>query len=192
MQRTLLRHSQQQHRRSHNNPQMKVFLATIALVCLAPFAMAQTKMAHVNTAMLIDTLPSQKKSSAEIQSIQKSGIDELKEMEASVMKAMNEYRNLPQDSPASVVEYTRAKAQKAQETYEARRQEIGAKLEEMSVALDQRVLKVVKEAIAIVAKKKGLNYVIDMSSALYANGTDITNEVIAELLKLDAQASTGK
>ncbi|MBI3240123.1 MAG: hypothetical protein HYZ43_14965, partial [Flavobacteriia bacterium] len=54
------------------------------------------------------------------------------------------------------------------------------------------ILKTVKDAVDIVAKKKGLNYVIDESSTLFASGSNITNEVIPELMRLDAERTKAK
>lgn len=169
---------------------MKKLLFTLFVAVAASFAVnAQTKIAHVNSAKLIDTMPSQKKATQELTFLQQKGVEEVKELETIAMKAINDYRALPADSPQSVKDYTAQKAQKAQDNYETRREQIEAQLANMSQVLDQKILASVKEAVKIVAARKGLNYVIDQSSALYASGTDITNEVISELLRIDAKNS---
>ena len=53
--------------------------------------------------------------------------------------------------------------------------------------LNAPILGMVQKAVEIVAERKKLSYVIDESVTLYfKGGVDITSEVIAELLKLDA------
>jgi Skp family chaperone for outer membrane proteins len=48
----------------------------------------------------------------------------------------------------------------------------------------------VQKSVEIVSDRKKLNYVIDESTTLYyKGGMDITNEVIIELLRLDAEAT---
>ena len=48
----------------------------------------------------------------------------------------------------------------------------------------------IKKAIAIVAERKKLTYVMDVNAVIYsAGGEDITNEVAVELLKLEAEAT---
>lgn len=169
---------------------MKKLLFALLIAVIAPLAVtAQSKIAHVNSEKLIDTMPSQKKATQELKFLQDKGIEEMKELEAAAVKAITEYRGLPADSPQSVRDYAAQKAQKAQDNYETRRQQIEQQLEMMSKVLDKQILESVKEAVKIVAIRKGLNYVIDQSSALYTSGTDITNEVITELLKIDAKKS---
>jgi Skp family chaperone for outer membrane proteins len=47
---------------------------------------------------------------------------------------------------------------------------------------------VYKRQVDIVAERKKMNYIIDESQAIYfKGGTDLTNEVMIELLRLDAE-----
>jgi outer membrane protein len=113
-------------------------------------------------------------------------------MDNAVRKYYEEYSKLPAGSSPSVVQYSQEKVQKAQQTLETRQQEIDAQMQKMSQELNDRILKNVKEAVDIVAKKKGYNYVIDENGALFSSGADITNEVITELLKIDAKTAPAK
>lgn len=169
-----------------------LLFALFIVVAAVGSAQAQTKVAHVNTQKLLDTLPSRKKAIEEIGMIEKRGMEELTEMDNAVRKAYDEYTKLPAGSSPSVVQYSQEKVQKAQQTLETRQQEIDQQMQKMSQDMNDRILKIVKEAVDIVAKKKGVNYVIDENGALFASGTDITNDVITELLKLDAKAAPAK
>lgn len=162
----------------------------ILLVMLGIFAgansYAQVKIAHVDTQKLLDTLPSRKQAANEIQELNKRGLEELTEMDQQLEKAYNEYIGRKATQTAQVNQYDENRLQKMQEAAQKREQEISNLLQQMTGTMNEKTLKLVKEAIANVAAKKGLTYVLDQAATLYANGTDITNEVITELLRLDA------
>jgi Skp family chaperone for outer membrane proteins len=62
-------------------------------------------------------------------------------------------------------------------------------LQIVSEELNAPILDRVQKAIDIVADRKKLNYVLDVTATMYSKGgIDITNEVIVELLILDAAA----
>ena len=165
----------------------KLFFALAIALTAATGAQAQTKVAHVNTQELLDTLPSHKKGVEEIGFFQKKGIEELTEMDAAVKKLYDEYTKLPAGSSPTIVQYSQDRVSKAQQALETRQAELEQQIQIMTEEMNVRTLATVKEAIDIVAKKKGFNYVIDEAGALFANGTDITSEVIVELLKIDAR-----
>ncbi|MMZ69458.1 Outer membrane protein (OmpH-like) [compost metagenome] len=57
----------------------------------------------------------------------------------------------------------------------------------MTQEMNAVILDRVKKAVNIVATAKKFNYIIDESTTLYsAGGVDVTNEVIVELMKLEA------
>ena len=47
-----------------------------------------------------------------------------------------------------------------------------------------------QEGVKVVAERKKINYVLDLSTTLYASGEDITKEVIVEVLRLEKEAET--
>ena len=62
-------------------------------------------------------------------------------------------------------------------------------LQIVSEELNKPILDRVQKSIDIVADRKKLNYVLDVSATMYSKGgIDITSEVITELLLLDAAA----
>ncbi len=167
----------------------KLFFALVIALTAATGAQAQTKVAHVNTQDLLDTLPSHKKGIEDISFFQKKGIEELTEMDANVKKLYKEYTELPAGTSPTIVKYSQDRVANAQQALETRQAELEQQIQIMNEELSTRTLATVKEAIDLVAKKKGFNYVIDEQGALFANGTNITNEVIVELLKIDARKS---
>lgn len=167
----------------------KLFFALVIALTAATGVQAQSKVAHVNSQKLLDTLPSHKKGVEEIGFFQKKGIEELTEMDAAVKKLYDEYTKLPAGSSPTIVQYSQDRVTKAQQALEMRQAELEQQIQRMTEEMNIRTLASVKEAIDVIAKKKGLNYVIDEAGALFVNGTDITNEVIVELLKIDARKS---
>jgi outer membrane protein len=165
----------------------KVLFALFIAFAATSTVNAQSKVAHVNSQKLLDTIPSRKKAIEEIKFIEQKGMEELTEMDNAVKKAYDEYTKLPAGSAASVVQYSMDRVNKAQQALETRQGELEQQMQMMSQQLNDRILKNVKDAVDVVAKRKGLNYVIDEQGALFSSGVDITNEVIAELLKIDAK-----
>lgn len=154
----------------------------------SPMIFAQTKVAHVSTKALLDTLPSRKKAMIEIQDITKRSEAELMELDKQLEKSYNDYLEKKATQSEAVNQYEEKRLQKMQQDLQQREQELNTDIQKMSAMTNDRTIKVVKEAIKQVADKKGFQYVIDQDGTLYANGTDITPDVIAELLRLDALA----
>lgn len=172
---------------------MKRILFAFALaVCTLTAAQAQTKtaIAHVKSQTLLDTMPSRKAAMKEIQMIEASGIKELREMDSAVQAAYNVY--IENDKKGvytsdAVRKYEQQRIQRMQANLEQRQQELDQQLQMMTQEMNAKILDKVKKAVNTVAAKKGYAYVIDESATLYSGGgTDITNEVITELLKLEA------
>ena len=68
----------------------KSVLILIALVSIVSIN-AQTKVAHINTQKLLDTLPSRKVALKQISEFQQKGEMELKDMEADLQKTYQKY-----------------------------------------------------------------------------------------------------
>ena len=76
---------------------------------------------------------------------------------------------------------------KKQQALQEREQSLNAEMQAYSNELNQPILEMVQKAVSVVSERRKLNYVIDESVTLYfAGGTDITNEVIVELQKMEA------
>ena len=156
-------------------------------------AAAQSKVAHVDSQKLLDTMPSRKAAIAQLDEIQKSGVSELEEMQKSFEAAYKIFveKDKAGEMPPMIKENEQNKLMRMQQNLETRQTELEQELKSYSEQLNQPILDRVQKAIELVAERKKLSYVLDQSSMTmyYKGGMDITNEVITELLILDAAAS---
>ena len=151
--------------------------------------LAQTKIGHVDSQKLLDTLQSRKDAIRKLDSMKTAGVEELKIMDADFQKAYQDYMtNQASKSPAErqIIE---GRLMQKQQMLEATQASLEEGLQIVSEELNKPILDRVQKSIDIVADRKKLNYVLDVSATMYAKGgIDITSEVITELLLLDAAA----
>lgn len=170
----------------------KLILILLAVVSFGALN-AQTKIAHVNSQTLLDTMPSRKKAIDQITKFQTDGSKELQEMQKQIQTLYTEYDAAQKagESPL-MLEMKAKKIQAKEQTYQERQMTLQQDLQVFQTRLNAPILKRVQKAVKIVAERKKLNYVVDVTTTLYANGEDITNEVVVELLKLEAAAAASK
>jgi len=150
---------------------------------------AQTKIGHVDSQKLLDTLPSRDIAIKKLDSMKTAGMQELQLMDADFQKAYQDYINNQAGKSPAERQIIEGRLMQKQQMLEATQASLEEGLQIMSEELNKPILDRVEKAIEIVADRKKLNYVIDVSATLYSKGgIDITNEVIVELLLLDAAA----
>lgn len=166
----------------------KLLLIVIAVFSLSSL-MAQSKVAHVNSQKLLDTMPSRKLAMSNLAELEKAYYGELKEMEEDLQKVYKTYTEKADAMPPVARQVEEEKIQRKQAALQQREQEIQQDLQNKAAAMNEPILERVKKAVEIVSDRKKINYVINEEATLYfKGGMDITNEVIVELLKLDAEA----
>ena len=170
----------------------KLFFALALALSTVTTVDAQSKIAHVNSQTLLDTMPMRKKAMAEVQELTRRGDEELGDLEKKLEKEYTDYMARRATQSPQMNQYDESRLTKMQQDAQVREQEISNMIQNLSTSLNEEILATVKEAVELVAKRKGLNYVVDISSTLYASGTDITNEIIPELLRLDAEKQKKK
>jgi outer membrane protein len=165
-----------------------VILGLFVVIGFSTFA--QTKIGHVDSQKLLDTLPSRDIAIKKLDSMKTAGMQELQLMDADFQKAYQDYTvNQATKSPAErqIIE---GRLMQKQQMLEATQASLEEGLQIMSEELNKPILDRVQKAIDIVAERKKLNYVLDVSATMYSKGgIDITSEVIVELLLLDAAAT---
>lgn len=169
---------------------MKKILFALALtVCAIATTQAQSKIGHVRSQALLDTMPSRKAAIKEIKEIENAGLRELKDMDSAVQTAYMEYQKKMGSMSETVRQYEENRIRRMQQSLEDRQQQIDQQLQVMTQEMNVVILDRVKKAVNIVATTKKFNYIIDESTTLYsAGGVDVTNDVVIELLKLEAEA----
>jgi outer membrane protein len=168
---------------------MKKLLLALAVMFSMGTVMAQSKVAHVNSQKLLDTLQSRRDAMNQLKEFEANGVKELQEMEADFNAALAKYeKDRPNMSP-TLIKFEEEKLMKKQQGIQDRETSLNQEMQIYSQELNKPILERVQKAVEIVSDRKKLNYVIDESVTLYfKGGTDITAEVIVELLRLDAEA----
>lgn len=164
---------------------MKNLFSFILLIFLAGNFAAQSTVAHINSQLVLDKMPSRNKAVAEITQLEKNGTAELQRMDSNMQKQYSEYMARKESQSLALNQYDENRIQKLQQDLVTRQQEIEKMMNDKNKAMNDKILIMVKDAVAAVAAKKGINYVLDSTAVLFANGEDITNEVIKELLLID-------
>jgi outer membrane protein len=169
---------------------MKKWTLILLLFCGSSLTWAQSKVAHVNSQKLLDTLPSRRDALKKLQDFEANGIKELQEMEADFNKSLAEYEKKAPDLTPMLKKIEEEKLMKKQQNLQERQESLQQEMQIYSQELNKPILERVQKAVEIVSDRKKLNYVLDETVTLYfKGGMDITGEVLVELLKLDAEAS---
>jgi len=151
-------------------------------------ASAQSKVAHVDSQKLIDTLQSTKDAIKKIQEKEAELILDLQEQEADFNKALAEYEKKRPDMTPTLIKFEEEKLMKKQQMLQETQTSHSEELQLYNQELNQPILQMVQDAIKEIATTKKLDYVIEISNTLYfREELDITEEVIPVLLKLDAE-----
>lgn len=167
---------------------MKKLILALLVVMSAGVVSAQSKVAHVNSTKLLDTLPSRKAAAKTLEDFGNAGERELQEMEMELQKIYEKYIKDRATLSQVMQQYEEERIQKKQQAVQMREQELQQQMQKLSNDLNAPILKRLQKSVEIVSERKKLNYVIDESQALYfKGGQDITAEVMIEILRLDAE-----
>jgi outer membrane protein len=168
---------------------MKKLILALLVVLSAGALNAQSKVGHVNSQKLLDTLPSRKEAITKLREFESNGIKELQEMEADFNKALQIYEQKRGDMSPVIQKIEEEKLMRKNQALQEREQALTQEMQFYSQELNKPILERVQKAVDIVADRKKLNYVIDETVTLYfKGGTDLTQEVLVELLRLDAES----
>jgi outer membrane protein len=165
---------------------MRKLLVALVVMMSVGAVQAQSKFGHVNSQELLDTMPSRKAAMKELGELEERSVKELQEMEAELQKIYAKYMAEQSTLTPVMRQYEEERIQKKQQALQQREQELQQLMSARNTELNTPILKKVQDAIAIVADRKKLSYVIDETVTLYfKGGIDLTAEVTTELLILD-------
>lgn len=164
----------------------KLFFALALAIISISGAAAQSKVGHVNSQKVLDTIPSRQAAMKEIEQLQNMGIKELTEMDSTLNVKLTIYEQQKNTWAELARKNYENQLRDLQARIQAREQAIDRDIQMAGNEANRKALEQVKTAVATVSKLKKLNYVIDESVLLYyTDGIDITNEVITEVIRLD-------
>lgn len=157
-------------------------LLLIAIVTLGfNVAQAQTKIAHINTDLLLSLMPETKALNADLEKLSKTYETELKAENDKLSAKLKKYEAEVNSQTDEVNQQRGAEVQQDQQNlYQASqvaREEIAKKRDEQL----KPILDKAKKAIEDIAKEQGYVYVMDASSLIVANGTDLLPAVKTKL-----------
>ena len=157
-------------------------LLLIAIITLGfNTAEAQTKVAHINTDLLLSLMPETKVLNADLEKLSKTYETELKAENDKLTAKLKKYEAEVDSQTDEVNQQRGAEVQQDQQNlYQASqvaREEIAKKRDEKL----KPILDKAKQAIEAVAKEQGFVYVLDASSLIVANGTDLLPAVKTRL-----------
>ena len=166
-----------------------IFLSVMLLMGFQ--AEAQMKIGHINSQVLLDTLQSRKDSMAALKQFEAEGVQELQEMNKAFESAYLRYQQNEKDWSPVIKKMEQEKLMKKQQALETRQVELEQQMQIYGQELNKPILDLVQTAVNNIAESKKLSYVLDETVTLYfQGGIDLTQEVMTELLKLEAALKT--
>lgn len=163
---------------------MKKFrtLLLIAIITLGfNTVQAQTKVGHISTDLLISLMPETKALNTELEKLSKTYESELKDEQAKLEAKVKKFQAEAASQTDEVNQQRAAEVEKdRQNLYQASQiaqQDIAQKRDEKL----KPILEKAKKAIDAIATEQGFTYVLEASTLIVANGTDLLPAVKAKL-----------
>jgi len=163
---------------------MKQFriLLLVAIITLGfNTVQAQTKVAHINTDILLSLMPESKALTIELEKLGKTYEAELKAEQAKLEAKLKKY---DAEAASQTDEVNQKRGAEVQQDDQNLRQASQVAREDINNKRNEKlkpILEKAKKAIEDVAKEKGFTYVLDASTLIVANGTDLLPAVKAKL-----------
>lgn len=169
---------------------MKKIILTLVLAAttLGGVAFGQSNFGHIDTQKVLDTMPSRKTAMMELEKFEARAVRELQETQK---KLQADYAKLQEEGASmskTAYEWEEERLMKKSQEFQTRQQELDQQMKVLGDELNAPILTLIKEAVSKVSKVEKLNYVLDVSTLLYSDGKDITDKVIKEVLKVEAEA----
>lgn len=165
---------------------MKKLLLIALLFASIGMVNGQTILAHINTQKVLDTMPSRKKAMKEVSDFRDKSIKELQDTQTQLQADYSKLQEQKDNMSPTAYKFEEQRLMKKSQDFQNRQQELDQQIQQLSQELNAPILKEVQDAVAKVSKAKNIDYVIDQTSLLYSNGLDITNDVIKEVLRVEA------
>jgi outer membrane protein len=164
---------------------MKTFLIAVAFTIGATaFTQAQSKIAHVASQELVESMPAFKEAMTQLEKLQKTYDTEIRDMMTEAQKTMQRYES---EAPTKTEDENQKRAAELQSTQQRIRehgQVAQQDLQKKELDLLKPIYEKARVAIQKVARAQGFDYVLDStngSGVIMADGTDLMPAVKKEL-----------
>lgn len=170
-----------------------ILLAVISSLSFQANAQSNLRIGHIDYEKLLENLPSKLQADKEFEAIVNDGQKEIEELQIALEDSYEKYMAAKDSLSPIVQEMREKKLMEQQQIIQMKSQSLQSDIEILTTRFYAPIEDNVKKAVAIVAKKHNLNYVLETTSLLYSEGGfDITEEVKIELIKLeDARLAAG-
>lgn len=161
----------------------------IAATTFGSFAFGQAALGHVDSQKVLDTMPSRKVAIDEMARFEKKAYEELEEMQK---KLQDDYVRLQEEGKSmskTAFKFEEDRIMRKSQEFQHRQEELEQQMQVLASELNAPILDRLQKAVEAVSKREKLDYVLDVTSLLYSNGKDITDKVVQEALKLEAEAA---
>ncbi|WP_339700863.1 OmpH family outer membrane protein [uncultured Marixanthomonas sp.] len=161
-----------------------VMVALAIFVGATSFVNAQTKVAHIDTQALVESMPEMKAAQSELDKIQKTYDTEIKAMAKELQTKMTQYDQEAATKTDEENEKRFQEVQGMQSNIQSYRQQAMQDLQKKQEDILKPVLEKARAAIQKVGRAQGFQYVMDSttgSGILLADGKDLMIDVKKEL-----------
>jgi outer membrane protein len=161
-----------------------LFIALALTLGATAFTNAQSKLAHIATQELVETMPAYKDAMSQLEKLEKTYDAEIKDMLTEAQNTMQRYQSeaetVTEEENSKRASELQATERRIQEHSQRARQELKKKEND----LIRPVIEKAREAIQKVARAQGFDYVLDSTTGtgvILADGKDLMSDVKAEL-----------
>jgi outer membrane protein len=163
---------------------MKKVLLSMSILLVGMSAIAQTKIGYINSQEIVSLMPETKKANAEVETYQKTFVDQIKTMQTELESKYKAYQAGAKTMSDAIKDVKEKELQDLQGRIGSFEQTAKEKIDDKVSELIAPINDKAQKAIEAVAKEKGYNYILDSSAGglLYATPSDnIIDAVKAKL-----------
>lgn len=161
-----------------------LFMALALTLGATAFTNAQTKVAHIATQELIESMPAYQSAMDQLDKLEKTYDAEIKDMLSEAQSTMQRYQSeadtKTEEENAKRASELQATQQRIQEHSQKARQDLQKKQQDLLKPIMEKA----RQAIQKVARAKGFDYVLDSTTGtgvILADGYDLMPDVKKEL-----------
>jgi outer membrane protein len=158
-----------------------LFVAIMLFVGATSFVNAQTKIAHIDTQALAESMPEMKAAQSQLENLQRTYDTEIKTLVKEFETKIKQYEVEAESKTAEVNAKRAEEVQGMQANINAYRQGAMEDLQKKQEDLIAPILEKARTAFQKVGRSPGYQYVLDRSSLLLAEGKDLLVDVKKEL-----------